>query len=285
MRIGLCTDSHAQIPPEVAQRYGIEVVPITVRIDDQEYLDGVDIDADGFHSMLEGSMLEGAARPVVTIALPSSGQFALAYEALLDRGCTAILSVHPAASASGTLNAARLAAHQMGVPVRLVDTGTTGFGVGCCVWAAADAVAAGASLEEAATVAESLAPSIGTVCVGPDCLGPDCVGSSVSGSTAGANEGIPVLALRDGQMHVVDRVASMGEAIAAMAAFTIAWGDRLHVGIGSASPSASPLADALADAVGEVATIRDVMRYRIGPSMGGRTQPDTIECFMFPSAT
>ena len=155
----------------------------------------------------------------------------------------------------------------MGVPVRLVDTGTTGFGVGCCVWAAADAVAAGASLEEAATVAESLAPSIGTVCVGPDCLGPDCIRSS------------------DGQMHVVDRVASTGEAIAAMAAFTVAWGDRLHVGIGSASPSASPLTDALADAVGEVATIRDVMRYRIGPSMGGRMQPDTIECFMFPSAT
>ena len=277
MAIGLCTDSHAQIPADLAQWCGIEVVPITVRIDDREYLDGVDIDADGFYTMLEGS-----TQPVVTTALPSSGQFALAYEVLLDRGCTTILSIHPAASASGTLNAARLAAHQMGVPVRLVDTGTTGFGVGCCVWAAADAIAAGASLEEAAAVAESLAPSIGTVCV----VGPgDCRSPSVPGSVAGAKEGISVLALCDGKMQVVDRVASMSEAITAMATFTIGWGDRLHVGIGSASPSASPLADALADAVGEVAAVRDVMRYRIGPSTGGHTGPDTVECFMFPSAT
>ena len=51
------------------------------------------------------------------------------------------------------------------VPVRLVDSGTAGFGVSCCVWAAAEAIASGATLDEAVHVAESLTPRIGTVFV------------------------------------------------------------------------------------------------------------------------
>ena len=46
--IGICTDSSSQLPPELRDRYGIEVVPVTVSIDGQEYLEGVDLDADAF---------------------------------------------------------------------------------------------------------------------------------------------------------------------------------------------------------------------------------------------
>lgn len=42
---------------------------------------------------------------------------------------------------SGTLNSARLAAQMVDVPVRMVDSGTASFGISCCAWAAADAIA------------------------------------------------------------------------------------------------------------------------------------------------
>ena len=43
--IGICTDSNSQMPTALAERYDIEVVPVTVTVDDHEYLEGVDLDA------------------------------------------------------------------------------------------------------------------------------------------------------------------------------------------------------------------------------------------------
>ncbi len=52
--IGICTDSNSQLPRALAQRYDIEVVPVTVTVDDHEYLEGVDLDVDEFYEMLSG---------------------------------------------------------------------------------------------------------------------------------------------------------------------------------------------------------------------------------------
>ena len=50
--IGICTDSNSQLPERSLQRYAVEVVPVTVTIDDHDYLEGVDLDADRFYEML-----------------------------------------------------------------------------------------------------------------------------------------------------------------------------------------------------------------------------------------
>ncbi|MDP9389407.1 MAG: DegV family protein, partial [Actinomycetota bacterium] len=158
--IGLCTDSNSQVPPDLARRYGVEVVPLTVTVDGEEFLEGVDLDADGFYARFAAG-----ATPAVTTAAPSPGRFVAAYEALAAAGADEILSVHIGSAISGTFNAARLAAQASPVPVRLVDTGTASFGVTCCLWEAAEAVAAGASLEDAARVAEAVAGRTGNVFV------------------------------------------------------------------------------------------------------------------------
>jgi len=275
-RVGLCTDSNAQLPPDLVERYGVEVVPLTVTVDDTEYLEGIDLDADGFYAMFTLGH-----RPVVSTSQPSPGQFALAYEELAARGCTEILSIHVAASVSGTLNAARLAAHAASVPIRLVDSGTASFGVSCCLWAAGEALAAGASLDEAAAVAETLAPSIGNVFI----VGAlDLVrAGGRAGATVSEGDGVPVLTLRDGQVEVVDRAATVAEAVGSMADRAVRWGDRLRVAVGIADAEAQPVAEALGHAVGEAATVVEVVRYRVGPSVGAHTGPGTVGCFMFPA--
>ena len=75
--------------PSSCTRYGIEVVPATVIIDDVEHLDGVSLDADAFYARFTGGQ-----RSAFTSAEPSSGQFAAAYEDLIVRGCTEIVSLH-----------------------------------------------------------------------------------------------------------------------------------------------------------------------------------------------
>ena len=273
--IGICTDSNSQLPLELAQRYGVEVVPITVSIDDHEYLEGIDLDADGFYAMYEGGH-----QPVVTTSQPSPGQFALAYDELATRGCTQILSVHVSAAVSGTLNAARLAAHNSAVPVRLVDSGTASFGVSCCVWAAAEAIAAGALLDEAASVAETLAANVGNIFI-VGALDLIHAGGRAGGSLDG--EGIAVLTLREGKVVVLQRVNNVVDAVNAMAEFALGWGDRLRVAVGTADRLGLPVSEALAHAVGEAANVLEVVHYRIGPSVGAHTGPGTAGLFVFPA--
>ena len=273
--IGICTDSNSQLPPALAARFEVEIVPLTVIIDDTEYLEGVDLDADGFYALFTDGR-----NPSVSAAKPSPGQFALAYDDLADRGCTQILSIHVSSAASGTLNAARLAAHNAPVPVRVVDSGTASFGVSCCVWAAAEAIAMGASLEEAAAVAESLAPRIGNVFI-VGALDLMHAGGRTAGSLSG--DGIAVLTLREGQVEVLQRVSSVAEAVNAMATYVIDWGPRLRVAIGIADREGMPISEALAEAVGESANVIEVVRYRIGPSVGVHTGPGAAGCFVFPA--
>ena len=35
--------------------------------------------------------------------------------------------------------------------------------------------------------------------------------------------------------------------------------------------------------MGETAVVDEVIRYRVGPSIGAHTGPGTVGCFMFPS--
>ena len=102
--IGLVVDSNSQLPAELAERFAIEVVPLTVSIDGTEYLEGVDLDADGFYAAWEGGHT-----PEISTSQPAPGEFVAAYTRLADRGVTEILSIHIAAAMSGTLNAARIA--------------------------------------------------------------------------------------------------------------------------------------------------------------------------------
>lgn len=279
--IGLCTDSNAQVPPELARRYGVEVVPLTVTVDGVDHLEGVDLDADGFYARFAGG-----ASPTVATAAPSPGRFAAAYRALADAGADEILSVHIGSAISATLNAARVAAGASPVPVRLVDTGTASFGIACCLWEAAEAVAAGAGLEEAAAVAEAVAARTGNVFV---VQAVDLVrrGGRMSAAAAeGAQEGdaIPVVRLVGGSYQPVARVRSVDEAADAMAAVVLGSGDRLRVGISVADAAGAPVRQALESRLAGAAQVVDLVRYRVGPSVGVHTGPGTAGAMWYPTA-
>jgi len=46
--IQVITDSAADLPAEIVEKYTITVVPLTVHIDKKEYADGIDISAQEF---------------------------------------------------------------------------------------------------------------------------------------------------------------------------------------------------------------------------------------------
>ncbi len=279
--IGLVTDSNSQIPPDLVRRFAIEVVPITVTIDGVPYLEGVDIDADAFWALFEG------ATPEVSTAQPSPGRFVEAYAAVARRGADEILSVHIGSGLSGTVNAARLAAASSPVPVHIVDTGTASFAVTCCVWEAALALAAGASVLEAAAAAETVAATVGMVFV-VRALDLARAGGRLATAPLDAvlklgADVVPVLTLVGGAMEIVGQVANVEFAADVMADQVRTAGSSLRVGVGLADPATAPLAQALEDRLRAAPGVLDTVRYRVGPSVGAHTGPGTVGAVWYPA--
>lgn len=143
MTIRILTDSTCDVPPDVAQKLGIKIVPVYINIGDHSYLDGVDLSRREFFINLP----EYESFP--TTAAPASGSFTAAYQELVEEGATEIISLHIAANLSNTFNAARLGSEDVqGASVILWDTKQITLGSGLQVIAAAEAAAAGSSVSE-----------------------------------------------------------------------------------------------------------------------------------------
>ncbi|HEX3621078.1 MAG TPA: DegV family protein [Acidimicrobiales bacterium] len=276
--IGLVTDSNAMLPPDLAARYDVEVVPLTVTVDGVDYQEGVDLDADAFYGRFQ------SGRPVVSTAQPSPGRFAAAYEAVAERGATEILSVHIGSSVSGTINSARLASQVSPVPVRIVDSGTASFAISLCLWEAAEAVAAGAGAEEAAAAAERVGATVGNVFV-VGALDLARSGGRLGSSSEPAGPGaIPVLIMVGGTMRVVQRTVDLDHAADVMAGVVRAGGTSLRVGVGLSDATTLALVVALEDRLRDAAEVRELVRYRIGPSVGAHTGPGTVGTMFAPTS-
>ncbi|WP_436793913.1 DegV family protein [Actinospongicola halichondriae] len=276
MKTGIVTDSNSQFPDALRDRYDIEIVPLTVTVDGVPYAEGVDLTADDFFARYAGG-----ASPEVTTAAPAPGLFIEAYQRMADRGVDAILSIHIGGDVSATLDAARLAAEQSPVPVRLVDTGTASFGISCCVWEAAEALASGATIDEAAAVAEATAPTVDNVFV-VGALDIVRAGGRLAADTE-SGAGVAVLSLVDGVIRRIGEVRHVDDATAAMVAHVVASGTNLRVAVGIADAGAEPLSSALVQQLSVAPEVREVVLYRVGPSVGAHTGPGTAGCFSWPA--
>jgi DegV family protein with EDD domain len=146
--IAIVTDSTTDLPEEEAFRLGVVAVPLTLSLGTAEFLDGVDISADGFvHRILSGSDVPRSSQPAVA-------DFVQTYRRLLEYR-EGVVSVHIAGAMSGTVQAARAAAREVDPQrVRVIDSCLVSVGTGLLAEAIGEAIAAGADLDEVEQVAE-----------------------------------------------------------------------------------------------------------------------------------
>lgn len=143
MTIKIVTDSACDVPPAIAAGLGITVVPVYINVGEQSYLEGVELTREEFYRNL------ATYDPYPTTAAPATGTFTEVYERLTAAGATRILSMHLASSLSATYNAARLGAEAAkSAPVTLFDTEQITLGAGLLVLTAAEAAAAGRTMDE-----------------------------------------------------------------------------------------------------------------------------------------
>lgn len=263
--VRICTDSSAQLPAELADDIGAIVVPVPVSLGGRLFEEGVDLEPDWFYERL-------AAGARATTSQPSPARFEQAYEAAAVAGATEVLSVHLGSRVSGTVESARTAARSARLAVTVVDTGTASFGVGICVLEAARALARGASSDEAIALVGRLAPRIGNVFVAVE----------APGGRVPSDPGIPLFSFVAGRSLRLPAADSSEDAAAAMAAHVLDRPGTLGVAVGHAAAPTEASADLLAESLAREG-VAQVVRYRVGPSVGAHTGPLSFGAFWWPA--
>lgn len=141
--IRIVTDSTADLPAELIQKYGIEVVTLKVHFGEEVYEDQ-ELAPDTFYEKL----VQSSRLP--TTSQPSPVDFLEVYKRLNETEDTAIISIHLSSALSGTYQSAVLAKSMLEekADITIIDGKTASYGTGMLVIAAAEAAKQGKSKEE-----------------------------------------------------------------------------------------------------------------------------------------
>jgi len=142
MTVKIVTDSTCDLPDEIVKELDITVLPCNIHFAGRHYLDGVDITTGEFYERLETAM------PYPTSAAPSLGSFTNAYRSLIEKGASAVLSIHVSSKLASTYNTAIIAAKSVASSlIKPFDSGQLSLGTGLIVEAAATAGKAGKTVD------------------------------------------------------------------------------------------------------------------------------------------
>ncbi|MCM3215640.1 DegV family protein [Niallia taxi] len=114
-RIKIVTDSTVDLADELIEKYEIEVIPLSITINGETFLDRVDIEpAEFIQKMKEAGNLPKTSQPPV-------GLFLETYNKLSEQGYE-IISIHMTGGMSGTVDSARSAASLTEADVTVFDS-------------------------------------------------------------------------------------------------------------------------------------------------------------------
>jgi DegV family protein with EDD domain len=151
-RVSVVTDSTAYIPGEALGGLSIPVIPLWLIWDDDRYRDGVDIDPRTFYRRLR------ERDTIPSTSQPSVGEFIDFYRRVAEETQTdTIVGTYISSKISGTVASAEAAAAQVPeLNITVIDSFSTSMGLGFVALAAARAAAAGGSVDDIVTVADSV---------------------------------------------------------------------------------------------------------------------------------
>jgi len=153
--VKIVTDSTSDLSLDLAQEFGITIVPLNVHFGpDEVYRDRVDLSMEEFYRKLVSS------KTVPTTSTPSPGAFAEAFDKLSEE-TNEILAVVISTKYSATYNAALKGKEEMkrrDCRVEVIDTLNTIMGLGLMAIVAAKEAQKGANLEQLSSMVKELIP-------------------------------------------------------------------------------------------------------------------------------
>lgn len=270
--VAVVTDSTAYLPTGAADSLGIRVVPLQVIVGGVVRAEGAEIGSDEIATVL-------ARGQTVSTSRPSPSLFAATYREAFAAGATSIVSVHLSAAMSGTIDAARLAASDVGGDVRVVDSRSVAMGMGFAVLAAAQVAADGG---DAATVTDATNRTLEAT---ETFFYVDTLEFLRRGGRIGAAQALlgsalavkPLLCVRDGRIQPLERVRTAAKAIARLEELAVEAAADERVRVAVHHLRSQTRAEALAQALDlRLEKIDDLTTSEVGAVVAAHTGPGML---------
>ena len=272
-RVHIVTDSAATIDPEVAERLGISIVPLKVRIGEEVYQDGKDLGHEG----LLLRMARERVRP--RVVGPTADQFRRVYTRLM-RNTDQIMSIHSSAGLSPIHREARAAAREFlgRCDIAVVDSETLSLGLGILVQEAARLAYESVGLGEIVRHIRGMVRRIYIVLV-TDTLDYPEHSRLISPAQAilGAMLGIkPFMEIESGHIIPVEKVRSRERAIDKLAEFASEFTEIERIAILQSTSYPTQRTKALQERLEMIAPGHDYPVLVYGPLLSSHIGPDGI---------
>lgn len=276
MTVRIITDSTNYLPGADLDRFGIAAVPLYVH-DGGQMRPETEIDLDAFYRRLADT------REIPTSSQPPPEQVVTAFRQVTDAGDTA-LGIFLSSKMSGTVQAAELAANMVrdadaSAQVAVLDSESNCMQEGFAVLSAAEAAAAGGSLDDCLAAARATIARTRFL-FAPHTLEYLARGGRISGASAllgSLLQIVPILTVDEGETNVAAKVRTRRRAYAEIAARMRDEAERfglrraaVHgiVDMGEAEKFGSEFIDPIAGKHVDVVPVGPVIGLHVGPCVG-----------------
>ena len=203
-------DGAGDMPQDWAKLYDIEIIPINIQFGDKTYLQGVDLSDDEFYATADRT------GTVPKTSQPTPQQFIDFYRRIAEEGDT-ILSLHVTSKLSGTFSSALIAANELGSKYNIIplDSATGSAALGYMCKEARSLERSGESVRKIVERMNYIKRNI-TVVLTLDSLEYAVRSGRVKALQAALASLLsvkPVVILREGVLHMADRVRTRQRAL------------------------------------------------------------------------
>ncbi|MBI4304605.1 MAG: DegV family protein [Chloroflexi bacterium] len=271
MAVKIVTDSLSDITSDIAEKFGITVVPLTVLFGHETYLDRVTITTDEFYRRL----VQGTVWPTTTQPTPQA--FADVYNKLAEE-TDEILVVTLSSKLSGTYESATSAKTMVKKKCRIevIDSKTVAMGLGLIVISAAKAVQKGARLNEVTDLVKRGMGRSHFIAYF------DTLKYLAKGGRIGMAQGLvgsllsvkPLLTVKEGQMAPLTRVRSLAAGLDYLYNFVAGYANRIEE-LAVEHTTTRDEADKLAERMSAIFPER-IYRSTVSPVLGVYGGPGAI---------
>lgn len=207
----IVTDGAADLLPEWGKEYGIDMIPVNILFGEKSYLQGEELDNEGFYKLVDES------KRIPKTSQPSPHQFVEFYRKIAEKGDT-ILSIHITAKLSGTYASAVAAAEELKDEFNVipVDSTCASLGIGLMCREARKMEKAGKSVEEIVQYIEDIKPKV-RIIVALDTLEYAKMSGRVKTLQAALASVLnvkPIAVLRDGDLNMTEKVRTRKASLA-----------------------------------------------------------------------
>ena len=206
----IVTDGAADLLPAWEKEFGINTIPVNILFGEKSYLQGVELDNEGFYKLVDES------KRVPKTSQPSPHQFVEFYRKIAQKGDT-ILSIHITAKLSGTYASAIAAAAELKGEFNVipVDSSCGSLGIGLMCREARKMERAGKSVEEIVAYLENIKNKIRVILTLDTLEYAKMSGrvKTLQAALASLLNVKPIAVLRDGDLNMAERVRTRKAAL------------------------------------------------------------------------